>query len=57
MADAYYLDNPSPGQLAELSARWAPYRSWVALLLRTYCEDTTHEIARGRTAAPPSETR
>jgi DNA-3-methyladenine glycosylase II len=37
MADAYHLDNPGPGQLAELSARrWAPYRSWVALLLRTH---------------------
>ena len=27
MADEYHLDHPSPGQLAELSARWAPYRS------------------------------
>lgn len=49
MADAYHLDNPGPGQLAELSARWAPYRSWVALLLRAQREEATHEIARGRT--------
>jgi DNA-3-methyladenine glycosylase II len=55
MADAYHLDNPGPGQLAELSARWAPYRSWVALLLRTHREETTHEIARGRTAHIPPE--
>ena len=52
MADAYHIDNPGPGQLAELSARWAPHRSWVALLLRTHREQTTREIARGRT--PPS---
>jgi hypothetical protein len=54
MADAYLLDNPNSGQLGELSARWAPYRSWVALLLRTHCEETTHEIARGRTATRPA---
>jgi DNA-3-methyladenine glycosylase II len=51
MADAYHLANPSPGQLAELSARWAPYRSWVALLLRAHREETTSEIARGRPAS------
>src|SRR5260370_1330520 len=39
MADAYHLDNPGPGQLAQLSARWEPYRSWVALLLRTHREE------------------
>jgi DNA-3-methyladenine glycosylase II len=46
MADAYHLDNPDPGQLAELSDRWTPYRSWVALLLRIHREETTHEIVR-----------
>jgi DNA-3-methyladenine glycosylase II len=51
MADANHLDNPSPGQLAELSARWAPYRSWVALMLRTHGEETTSEVARGRPAS------
>jgi DNA-3-methyladenine glycosylase II len=35
MADAYHLDNPDIGQLAEISARWTPYRSWVGLLFRT----------------------
>jgi DNA-3-methyladenine glycosylase II len=53
-ADAYHLDNPGPGQLAELSARWAPYRSWVALLLRADREQTTGEIAQGPTAARPA---
>ena len=53
MADAYHLQDPSPGQLADLSARWAPYRSWVALLLRTHREETTREIARGRTPSRP----
>lgn len=53
MADAYHLDNPSPVQLTELSARWAPYRSWVALLLRTQREEITGEISRGRPAARP----
>jgi DNA-3-methyladenine glycosylase II len=52
MADAYHLDNPSPGQLTELSARWAPYRSWVALLLRTRREETTGETTRGPAARP-----
>jgi DNA-3-methyladenine glycosylase II len=27
---------------------WRPYRAWVALLLRAWREDETHEIARGR---------
>jgi DNA-3-methyladenine glycosylase II len=34
MASAYQLSNPGSGQLAEISERWAPYRSWVAFLLR-----------------------
>lgn len=54
MADAYHLDDPERGQLAELSARWAPYRSWVGLLLRVHREETTGEIAHGRTASRPA---
>jgi DNA-3-methyladenine glycosylase II len=34
MAGAYRLDNPDVDQLAEISARWTPYRSWVGFLLR-----------------------
>ena len=53
MAGAYHLDNPGLGQLAELSARWAPYRSWVALLLRTRREQTSGEIAPGTNHITP----
>lgn len=34
MAREYGLTDPSPARLAEVAERWAPYRSWVALLLR-----------------------
>jgi hypothetical protein len=40
MADAYHLHDPSPEELAELSTRWAPYRSWVALLLRAQFQNS-----------------
>ncbi len=50
IADAYDLDNPSPSELAGLSARWAPYRSWAALLLRIHSEETSREIAGPKTA-------
>ncbi|MEW2086657.1 DNA-3-methyladenine glycosylase 2 family protein [Streptomyces sp. NPDC005283] len=39
MARAYGLSNPDASdtnRLADISNRWAPYRSWVALLLRTH---------------------
>src|SRR5258708_7924150 len=54
MADAYHLDNPGPGQLAQLSARWEPYRSWVALL-RTHREETKwnpHDVMQWQAYAP-----
>jgi DNA-3-methyladenine glycosylase II len=35
VADAYGLPGPAtPGQLAEISENWRPYRTWVTLLLR-----------------------
>lgn len=43
MAEAYGLgdaDAPDVGRLAGISEQWAPYRSWVALLLRTRREGT-----------------
>ena len=43
MADAYQFSNPGPGQLPEINEWWAPYRSWVAFLLR----------AQVRRAEPP----
>ena len=30
---------------------WAPYRTWVSLLLRVNLEDSTHEIAGTRRQA------
>ncbi|MEJ5913622.1 DNA-3-methyladenine glycosylase family protein [Pseudokineococcus sp. 1T1Z-3] len=35
-------------RLARVAARWSPYRSWVALLVRAHREATTGEIASGR---------
>ncbi len=45
VALAYGLkQSPDPGQLAEISAAWRPYRTWVTVLLRTFLEDETREI-------------
>jgi len=47
MARAYGLgDDPSADDLAAIAEHWRPYRSWVALLLRTQLEDDTNEISR-----------
>jgi len=47
MAQAYGLgDDPSADDLSAIAEHWRPYRSWVALLLRTQLEDDTHEITR-----------
>jgi DNA-3-methyladenine glycosylase II len=48
MTEAYGLDDPGPAQLAEIAARWTPYRSWVALLFRVYREEVTGEVTSGR---------
>lgn len=46
VALAYGLPRPSSGEeLLCLSESWQPYRTWVALLLRTLLEDHTGEIA------------
>jgi DNA-3-methyladenine glycosylase II len=46
MAIAYDMKAPpSAADIAEISEVWKPYRTWVALLLRTMLEDETHEIA------------
>lgn len=44
MVELYGLTDASPQRLGEIAARWSPYRSWVAVLIRTYREDTTAEI-------------
>jgi DNA-3-methyladenine glycosylase II len=39
VADAYGLPGPAaPEQIAEISEKWRPYRTWVTLLLRTQQE-------------------
>lgn len=51
MATVYHLgDDPDLGALQRVAERWRPYRTWVALLLRTWLEDETHEIASGKRA-------
>jgi len=46
VALAYDLrEPPSAEQLQHLSENWKPYRTWVTLLLRTWLEDQTGEIA------------
>ena len=48
VALAYELPEPaSAEQLREISESWKPYRTWVTLLLRTYLEYSTGEIAGG----------
>lgn len=39
---------PTDEQLLRISQAWRPYRTWVALLLRTQLEDDTGEIAGPR---------
>jgi DNA-3-methyladenine glycosylase II len=52
VALAYDLPGPpAAGELARISANWAPYRTWTTLLLRTYLEDETGEIAGQRAPA------
>lgn len=49
MIEAYQLHQPDLQTLSQISQRWSPYRSWVALLFRTHREHITHEI----TPSPP----
>lgn len=49
VARAYRLDHtPAPAEIQEIAAAWAPYRTWVTLLLRRALEDETGEIAGRR---------
>jgi DNA-3-methyladenine glycosylase II len=51
MAAVHHLGpDPDPAELEAIAAGWRPYRTWVALLLRNWLEDVTHEIAEGRRA-------
>jgi 3-methyladenine DNA glycosylase/8-oxoguanine DNA glycosylase len=50
MTHAYGLTEPTVADLARIADGWRPYRTWVALLLRTRREEETAEIATGRRA-------
>jgi 3-methyladenine DNA glycosylase/8-oxoguanine DNA glycosylase len=41
-------------EIERISDNWRPYRTWATLLLRTFLEDQTHEIA-GQPAAPATK--
>jgi DNA-3-methyladenine glycosylase II len=46
IALAYDLQQPpSASELERISGNWRPYRTWATLLLRTFLEDQTGEIA------------
>jgi DNA-3-methyladenine glycosylase II len=49
VALAYGLpEPPTADELARISGNWRPYRTWATLLLRTFLEDETGEIAGRR---------
>jgi DNA-3-methyladenine glycosylase II len=49
VALAYDLpEPPTADELARISGNWKPYRTWTTLLLRTFLEDETGEIAGRR---------
>ncbi len=48
MTHVYGLTTPKLPDLAEIAAKWSPYRTWVALLLRSRREEETAEITNGR---------
>jgi len=50
MTHAYALTEPPVADLATIAEAWRPYRTWVALLLRTRREEETAEIATGHRA-------
>ena len=50
MAALYDVDAEDLDALQRLAEPWRPYRSWVAVLLRTWREEVTGEVAAGRRA-------
>jgi DNA-3-methyladenine glycosylase II len=51
MAAVYHLGpDPDLEALQAVADHWRPYRTWTSLLLRSWLEDVTHEIAEGRRA-------
>lgn len=48
MTALYGTDEPA--EHLRIAQQWRPYRGWVALLIRCWLEDETHEIAHGTRA-------
>jgi DNA-3-methyladenine glycosylase II len=46
MAALYGLDEPSVAELSAVAERWAPYRSWVAVLIRADRERAATRLGR-----------
>src|SRR4051794_15270039 len=59
MVELYHLPDAEPATLTSVAQRWAPFRSWAAVLLRCDREERTGEIARGRRVGqrPPSQSQ
>lgn len=58
VAMAYGLEKtPTAEEVGEISEVWRPYRTWVALHLRTMLEDETKEISDGMRSSPSGEGR
>jgi DNA-3-methyladenine glycosylase II len=56
IALAYELPQPPSAQeLERISGNWRPYRTWATLLLRTFLEDQTGEIAGRQSVRLPLE--
>jgi 3-methyladenine DNA glycosylase/8-oxoguanine DNA glycosylase len=57
MARLYGLDEPTPARLAAIAEHWAPYRSWVSVLIRADRERRTADDrreTRGTAVTSPS---
>ena len=50
-------ETPTEEELAGISEGWRPYRTWVALQLRTMLEDETGEIASQANTGGPKTSR
>jgi hypothetical protein len=51
MKFAYDRAHFDDDEVVVITSGWAPYRTWVSLLLRVNLEDSTHEISGTRRRA------
>jgi hypothetical protein len=45
MRSAYDRTHLDDDEVVVITSAWAPYRTWVSLLLRVNLEDSAHEIS------------